>query len=274
VRVIAVAIAFGAGACSFLANYGDTHYRCDPTAPDCPMGERCSRDGFCEAAGVGGGSDGSGGSGSDDTPDASTSTAAPDAQIAPAPPDAPPVATFVRTFGERSNTDFANVTTDTYVEQDQAATNFGSDDNASFDASPLTNSLLRFDVTGAAGHTVVKAELVVYLFDPLEDGDCVLSPIIEGWSEHKANWALRDSTNPWTTLGGTAGPEAARFTPSTTGEWTVDLPPSLVQGWIAAPGTNHGVLFTSTSTNGRGGQWYTHESNNTDQRPLLRLTLE
>jgi hypothetical protein len=257
------------GACSFTG--GDAaQYRCDPAAPSCPSGERCSRDGYCEAPGYGGGS-GPSGSGADAMPDA-TELDQPDAASASSPDAA--VATTTITFGERAGTDFSGVTRDTYLDQNNPGSTFGSDDSASFDADPLRYALVRFDLSGApAGATVVQADLVLYFYDPLEDGDCVIAPLLEGWSEKYASWALRQQTASWSMLGGTVGPEAVRFTPSSIGEYTVSLPPALVQGWLADPTTNFGVRLMSTSPDGRGGQWDTRESGHVDQRPLLRLTI-
>ena len=254
----AAALAAGLlGACSFSADYSGTHYSCDPSAPLCPAGQTCSRHGVCE---------GPDGSHTHDPPDAHgvESMPTPDASLE----------TMHLSFGERPDADVRHVTADTFVVLTDPTSNFGGSDAASFDADPIQNALLRFDLTAAPpGAQVDGAELVLDIVDPLEDGECVIAPLTEAWSEYDASYALRTATLPWTTPGGTVGELVQVFDATTTGEYTVSLPVALVQGWLDAPAINQGIRFASTSPDGRGGQWTTSDSDAAEQRPLLRLTL-
>ncbi len=256
-RCAAALIAALLGACSFSTDYSGTRYACDPSAPLCPSGQTCARDGFCE------------GPGAPQPPDPADARA-----VQPTPTPDAPLADIVMSFGERPGADVRHITADTYVVLTDPASNFGTSDAASFDADPVQNALLRFDLGAAPpGAQVDGAELVLVIFDPLEDGECVIAPITEAWSEDDATYALRTQTQPWSTPGGTVGQLVQVFDATTTGEYTVSLPTALVQGWLDAPATNQGVRFASTSTDGRGGQWTTSDSSAADQRPLLRLTL-
>lgn len=249
------------GACSFSADYADTHYACDPRAPVCPDGQTCSRDGVCGEAR---------GGGHHDDPDGG----APDAEVtSSSSPDAAP-GVVVLTFGERPDADVRYVTRDTYVNASYPTSNFGGDGDASFDADPLQYAFLSFDLSGApAGAQVVGAALTLYVNDPLESGDAVIAPVLESWSENSATFVMRSSNLPWAAPGGTVGQLVQIFTPRAVGTYTMTLPPSLVQSWIDQPAQNYGVRFLSTSTDGRGAVWNTSESSPSDERPLLQLTL-
>jgi len=242
-------------ACSFAPDYGGTRYACNPAEPVCPPDQTCGRDGWCEVPG---------------SPPPPPSV---DAQISQPLPDAAP-GTIVMSFGERPNADVRGVTSDTYLDSALPNDNFGTNTDASFDADPIRTALLRFDLSAApAGATVEGAELTLYVFDPLETGDCVIAPIVEAWASKEATYLLRTATLPWTSAGGTVGQLVQVFTPRVAGEYTISLPIALVQGWLDDPATNLGVRFSSTSLDGRGGQWSTCNTKTSDQRPELRLTL-
>jgi len=229
--------AMALGACSFGADYSGTHYTCDPRAPSCPPGQTCSTDGTCVGPGRG------------DPPDAAPASS-PDAAV-------------------------QGVTRDTWIDVADPATNHGYDTICAFDADTTKYAFLRFVLTGApAGARVDSAELVLYVDDPLEDGDAIIKPVTSSWNEDAMNYALRDSTDPWLAPGGDVGAIVQSWDPRTIDQtYTIVLPPNLVQGWLDNPSSNFGVRFESSSTTGRGAQWNTRENDAKDTRPLLRLTL-
>jgi hypothetical protein len=253
----AIALVGLVSACSFAPDYNGTRYACNPAEPVCPPDQTCGRDGLCGVPG------------SPPPPPLAV-----DAQISQPLPDAPPGAQIVITFGERPNDDVRGVTSDTYIDSALPNDNFGTSSDASFDADPVRTALLRFDLSAApAGAQVDGAELSIYVFDPLETGDCVIAPITEPWAAKEATYLLRTSMAPWSEPGGTVGQLVQVFTPRTAGEYTVTLPIALVQRWLDDPVSNLGVRFASTSLDGRGGQWSTCNENTSDRRPQLRLTL-
>src|SRR5207245_3902906 len=92
-------------------------------------------------------------------------------------------------IGEVPTADVFGVTTDTMIESDAPANNFGSSDNLFIDALPARTGLLRFDL-GAIGVTarVNTAELHLWThWNPLLDGTLQVFQMLEAWQEGTVN---------------------------------------------------------------------------------------
>lgn len=262
--LLGAAAASVAAGCAFdPPGFDGTSYACARVEPACPAGFECI-DGRCLAAGEPGAA-----------PDAGE--AAPPTGADAAAPDAPPGAATV-TFGERDDADVRGVTSDTTLHLLDPTVNVGGDAFLEIDADPIKVALLRFDLSAIPpGATVVGATLDVVVFDPIESGAFRLFPLTEAWSEDAATYVLREPGVPWTGPGATA-PSAdltrlvAEVAPRDVAPVAIALDPAVVAGWIAAPATNQGVVWTSTSPDGRGGQLRSSEHEVAAERPLLRVT--
>lgn len=259
-RILA-AIALVAG-CRFDApSFEGTSFRCDPPDERCPDGFECVG-GMCVVPG-------------DDQPDAPDD----DVDAPPPPDDGAPDAQFdpTPTFGDRSDADYQNVTDDTTIESGAPDTINGADPSVDIDASPLRSALLRFDLSALPPASVVTAAVLeVTVLDPLETGSFDGHLVAESWSELTGTWNVRITGLPWLGAGVTGASRGARiasFAPRNTGRATVSLSPAAVQAWIASPADNYGIVWISTSTDGRGGQFYAREHPVELERPILRLTL-
>jgi hypothetical protein len=251
-------------------NYDDTRFRCELPSLSCPDGFSCV-DGWCEPPGNGGGGDPDAAPlpPDDDDPLAELPDAAPD------DPDAAPLQTA--SFGERPGTDFAGVTTDTTLRNNNSDANFGGDDIVSVDADPIHIGLLRFDLSDLpVTAEVVTAALDIYASDPIETGEYQLHAMLLSWSENQATYDERSSGTDWPSPGAGPGTYSTALLGTLVareiGDYTVILDPDVVQSWVSAPAANYGMRWSSTSLDGRGGTWEASESGNNTQRPQLRIT--
>jgi hypothetical protein len=174
------------------------------------------------------------------------------------PGDAP-AGSVVRKFGETPTADFKNVTADTYLyrEAPEDTYNYGGSTTLSLEGTEK-RALLRFDVTALASGNVtmpvvniviVSARLRIY-FTTTGTGTVTIAPLVEDWIEGSSNGTVgianhtqRTNAQAWTTPGGTASADVASFQ-SVAGAVNVDLPASVVQGWVNMPATNFGVRIS------------------------------
>jgi hypothetical protein len=181
-----------------------------------------------------------------------------DGAIDPGDPDAP-AGTVVRKLGETPTADFKNVTADTYLNQDtpQDTFNYGGSPTLSIEGTEK-RAVLRFDLTALTSGSgtmplvsivIVSARLHIY-FTTTSTNTVTIAPLVEDWIEGSsngvagiANYTQRTNTQAWTTPGGTAGAQIASFQ-SAAGAVSVDLPASVVQGWVDMPATNFGVRIS------------------------------
>jgi chitodextrinase len=144
---------------------------------------------------------------------------------------------------------------DAYVQQDLAASNFGAVTFVSVDNSPVTHSLLKFNVTGVNGRRVLSAKLRVFCVDPSGFGGEFHRVADSSWSEAAVTWNTAPAQDA--AILGTIGAVAA-------GTWyEVD-----VTGALTADGL---VSFrvSSTSTNGAD---YASKERGASTAPQLVLT--
>jgi chitodextrinase len=78
---------------------------------------------------------------------------------------------------------------DTTLRADLPSNNFGSQTVVGIDSSPVTDLLLKFNVTGLAGRSVQSAKLRLYCFDPGGAGGAFKRVANSSWSESTVNWS-------------------------------------------------------------------------------------
>jgi hypothetical protein len=192
------------------------------------------------------------------------------------------------TFGEVPGATVAGVTADTWLCAGTPGLNYG--------ASPLIDSgvgctgLLRFDLQALPSEAVViEATLVVWPeVAPSIEGRVDVHRVSEEWEEGsfdgapgEANYDRRLPGVDWTTPGarppGSAEDAALHtFHPGVYQAQEIPLPSSVVQAWIDAPLTNHGIAFYGFdygSEDDEHPHFLSSESGQAALRPLLTVTL-
>lgn len=219
----------------------------------------------------------------DGTDEGTTSTGPTSASSGGSSDDSPPQVQFM-SFGERAGADVQGVTEDTFISFWELGNNNGSHADqhvASIDGdTPVEVALSRFDVSALEDVTVVSVELILSSYAVTSDGTINLYRVLESWDEGVqdqsagiCNWQLREEDSPW--LG--AGAQGDSHDPDVVGsfsldeaftDFSIDVAPELVQGWIDDPGSNHGVLFSSTEVPD-AIWWASSEEPDESLRPLL-----
>ncbi len=113
-----------------------------------------------------------------------------------------------------------NPIADTYVQSDVATTNYGTYTYLKADASPDTQSFLRFNLQGLAGSTISSAALRMYANNASNIGYQVFGPTSSSWTEAGTTYNDRPPTG---SLAGSSGGYAI-------GSWAQANLPSLVTG--------------------------------------------
>lgn len=173
--------------------------------------------------------------------------ASPGDAAADGPIDAPPPAMVV--IGAN-----ASQMLDTEIWGDNPGTNYGAQNHMSIDETE--SSLVWFEATVIpAQATVMSATLRVRTSDEAasDGGTVTVHRLREAWAETEATWLARASGQPWSLSG--ARPPArdlaavASFSPDAVDTtFTVALPASLVQDWVARPAMNFGVILIRGTT--------------------------
>jgi hypothetical protein len=173
-------------------------------------------------------------------------------------------------------------TSDTYLRERSATTNYGSsiachadgDDGSGTDKS----CLLRWDVSAIpAGATVTSASITLRIVDASSQ-TYQLYGLKRSWSEAQATWNQAASSSPWGTAGAKASTDRGELIGSvsgSTGSVTVALNAAgvaLVQGWVSG-GTNAGIIIANP-TNSNGIDFASSEHGTVSYRPRLSVTYE
>ena len=169
-------------------------------------------------------------------------------------------------------------TTDAYINRWAATTNYGNATTFSVRYNDEHAGLVRFDLAALApGSTVTAATLELYVVSSGNSNHLQVDAyqLLHAWGESSVTW-----NTPWSSPGANAvgadraaTPAAsALVTPNDVGRWiTLDLR-ALVQGWVNAPGTNHGVLLRATAAIPNGGivtySFAASEYSETARRPM------
>ena len=259
-----------ASGCTFQGpSTEDTAFLCNPTASTCPDGYTCDN-GLCVR-----------GTPIDDvdaappppTPDATPG--APDA--AASPPDAAPPQSQTLIFGDHAIATVRGALVDTFIDEDLPNDEVGGNDFVSVDNGPVRYGLMRVDVTAIpTGSVVESADVVLTLFDPLEDGRLEAQVLRRAWSERNANFFVADTGQSWPTPGAAGNSidedVVAAFDGRNQGDAVIPLDVAVVQAWVDTPGQNFGLRWRSTSPTERGAQWHSRENTVATRRPYLRVT--
>lgn len=178
-------------------------------------------------------------------------TAGPDAPVDP-PIDAPP-GSITASFGETGTATYSGVTIDTSF-QDNEPVGVSTENHTSVDAGSTEVGLYRFDISVIpTTATVISAQLEVSTTGDgasfYSAGTAIVYRLKEQWTEAEAGFVNRSNVATWTNPGAEA-PDSrdpvmlGSFTPTADlMRYPVDLPAAVVQGWVADPATNAGVII-------------------------------
>jgi chitodextrinase len=146
---------------------------------------------------------------------------------------------------------------DATVKSDAPAGNFGSATTLEVDNGPVKHFLLKFNVSGIAGRTVVSAKLRLSNVNDSSVGGIFYRVPDTSWGETTVNW------NNAPAMSGTPVASLATVTPGNTYE--VNLTPA-----VTGDGT-FSIKVVSTSTNGAD---YVSKEGSAGLRPVLVVTLQ
>ncbi len=144
---------------------------------------------------------------------------------------------------------------DARVEAANPAVNYGAATSLVVDSSPLTESYLRFDVSGLTG-AVHNAVLRLYMFNATVNGPAVYSAA-NTWTETGINWNNRPPRT------GTGVDDKGEL--NTTNVWVEFNVTSLIGG-------NGTFTLALATTSSDAASFYAKESGNTTLRPQLVVT--
>jgi hypothetical protein len=170
-------------------------------------------------------------------------------------------------------------TIDSYIDSQNATSNYGTalQINADYSGGYTQRALVKFDLTSItpSNVTVVNAYLTLAIGSSFGTAGSVAAyKLNKPWQEPYATWLLYNYMSSWATEGGDydAAPVSDIITPATSCA-TFTLNNSLIQGWIANPGTNYGLMIKSQNegTADGGLQFYSREYTEVSQRPKLTV---
>lgn len=204
--------------------------------------------------------------------------APPDAGAVAAPDAAPPPVEVVTVLG-------AGDMVDTYLRFSNPTFNYGASTNFCADTTGDDRRiLLRFDLSAVGAATVTDATLRLWTGTSVNDYSTQLYTayqMLETWSEGAqaatagvASWNQARANTAWTTAGAGLGSRddtaLGSFTPAVIDtEYTVSIDPAVINGWVADPASNHGLVILSAGAD--GACFYSSEHANAGKRPSLTV---
>ncbi len=176
-------------------------------------------------------------------------------------------------------------TADAYIQQFAPDTNFGlaatiqvDGDEPSGNTTDM-NIVLAWDISSIpANATVVTADIQLEVTN-ISSGPYECYGLLTSWDQTQVTWNLASAGAPWTSPGASSASDrgtqvACSISAPSTGPITVSLTAdglSLVESWIANPGSNHGFVIANPSTSD-GADFHSSESATTMARPRLNIT--
>jgi hypothetical protein len=195
-----------------------------------------------------------------------------------APADAGPLGPQTLRFGDHPLATEAGTLRDTFLSIEDPDVALGGTVSVVIDGDPHRVGLVLVDVAAITpGSRVASASLVVVLRDQLESGTLEIHALRVPWDPAAATYLEREPGVRWSTAGAGGDsmitPAAASAAPRQAGLTRLDLPASLVQGWVDAPGTNLGLRFQAVASGASGLSWNSSDHPTPDLRPYLEVVL-
>jgi len=147
-------------------------------------------------------------------------------------------------------------TDDTYLSEWDPDVNFGNRVNMVVREGGIRSPLVRFDLSGLPpGVTINQAVLHFYCLGQSNAGTLTtdIHPVLRPWAERQATWPLATTGTSWSAPGCSDpstdyGASVATQDIYTINEWHEwDITP-LVQGWVAVPASNYGLVLKGSGT--------------------------
>ena len=167
-------------------------------------------------------------------------------------------------------------TTDTVISSKDPAGNYGKIEQLQLQRlEHQQTALIRWDVSSIpAGSKVVSAEMTFWVTGKLV-GDSKVYALNLPFDEFDANYRMAKAGLMWRTLGAQSDQDrgtmpVSAIAPEKTGFHTAFLDPVTVQGWIAQPGKNFGILIAGPDANIWGLE--ARETAMPERRPKLTIT--
>ncbi|MCW8966590.1 MAG: DNRLRE domain-containing protein, partial [Candidatus Pacearchaeota archaeon] len=149
-------------------------------------------------------------------------------------------------------------THDTYIDEDNPTTNYGSSNDLRLDTSPVYRTLLKFEDIFGYGlnkipydSSISNADLNVYVYDG--GNPFAVYQILEDWEESSATYNGRLPGQTWESIGCAGLPSRdttllGMIDTSSTGSKSLEIT-NLVSSWSNGSGENYGVVFNPGSSN-------------------------
>ena len=143
---------------------------------------------------------------------------------------------------------------DTYLDRWYPYQNYGEELTLALRAVDVRSILIQFDLGILPPDAQVESatlELYVYGRSNIRSLTASLYPVLRPWLAEQATWMDARTADPWEEPG-CNGPADRAQTPHAEATWSEEKVwyafdvTDLVQGWVSAPGSNHGVLLRAT----------------------------
>ena len=139
---------------------------------------------------------------------------------------------------------------DTYISQADSFGNFGQSATlrANGGAADANYPLLKWDISQIPpGSTILSAVLTFNVITPTVDTYPIYE-LLKNWVFNQANWVNYAGGQPWESPGASGptdrGAQAlAGFSPTLSGQYSINLNRAVVQAWVDSPTTNNGFII-------------------------------
>jgi hypothetical protein len=139
-------------------------------------------------------------------------------------------------------------------------------------------ALLKWDLSDIPAGTKVHSASVTLIVTAASKQTFEVYKLKRAWKELAATWNVYDTGQPWEVAGakGALDRDATvigTITPTATGKQTFTLPPTVVQGWVDDPASNHGIIIADAS-NTDNFVFYSRDNAYYSQRPKLNFEID
>jgi hypothetical protein len=181
-----------------------------------------------------------------------------------APLSPPPLTTTISFQDGVAPSSAYSGTSDTWLDADDPNDNMGVDATCEADGDEKSVAL-RWDVSAIpAGSTIDEVTITLDVINATDSRGYYAYPLSRDWTEAHATWSDFDDALQWQVPGASgsldrAAVPVAKWVPRATGKQAFSLNPALVQSWLDAPSTNHGILVANED-NSNGVDFYCREA--------------